>query len=467
MLRFAAAAIMTEDPSSVPLLAAPAPTRGALARVIWILAWPVILTMSVESLVGLLDMLMVGRLGADAVAGVGVATQILLAVNTFIFGIGTGTIAVIARHFGARETAAAGRVLAQSVLAGAILLSLLVVPAIAFAPVIVSFFNVNDAVSAIAVNYLRIVLVAVPLEAVLIITEFALRGAGDTRTPLLASSLVAVVKVAGNYLFIFGAFGWPGLGTSGAAWASALAFSVGALALFGLLWDGRLVLRLPGRWYRPDFAVMRRVLRIGYPAAIEHFLMQVGFVIYFSFAAAYDTTAVAAYVIGVRILGLSFLPGIGFSVAASALVGQNLGARRPEEARRCGWGTVGFSFVLMTVAGAVIFVAAEPIAALFVDDAHVIAEAVLFIQVLAAAQPLMAVDFTLGGALRGAGDTRFPLIVVLLGFYVCRLGFAYYATYLGDLGLFWLWFALVPDYIARVVLKVGRFQSNRWQAIRV
>lgn len=458
---------MHDDPPNAPPLAAPAPTRSALARVIWTLAWPVILTMSVESLVGLLDMLMVGRLGADAVAGVGIATQILLAVNTFIFGIGTGTIAVVARHLGARETAAAGRVAAQSMLAGAALLTVVVVPAMVFAPQIVAFFNVDGAVAAIAVAYLRIVLLAVPLEAVLIIVEFALRGAGDTRTPLLASSLVAVVKVVGNYVFIFGAFGWEGLGTDGAAWASALAFSVGALALFWLLHAGRLVLRLPPRWYRPDPAVIRRVLRIGYPAAIEHFLMQVGFVIYYSFAAAYDTSAVAAYVIGVRILGLSFLPGIGFSVAASALVGQNLGAQRPEEARRCGWGTVGFSSVLMTGAGALIFLAARPIAALFVDDPHVIAEAVLFIQVLAAAQPLMAVDFTLGGALRGAGDTRFPLIVVLLGFYVCRLGFAWYATHVGELGLFWLWFALVPDYIARVILKVGRFRSGRWQAIRV
>ena len=456
-----------DDPNHAPTLAVAAASRSALARIIWTLAWPVILTMSVESLVGLVDMLMVGQLGAEAVAGVGVATQLLFAVNTVIFGIGTGTIAVVARHFGARQRGEANHVLAQSVLAGAALMSLFVVPVIAFAPAIVGLFNVDAAVAATSVSYLRIVLMAVPLEAVLVIGEFGLRGAGDTRTPLVASLVVAVVKIVANYVLIFGAFGLPALGTDGAAYASAIAFSTGALFLFALLGSGNLVLQLPRQWYRPVPAVMRRVLAVGYPAAIEHFLMQIGFVIYFSFAAAYDTTAVAAYVIGVRILGLSFLPGIGFSVAAGALVGQNLGAQLPNEARRSGWGTVGFSFVLMTVAGFVIFVAAEPIASLFVDDPHVIAEAVLFIQILAAAQPLMAVDFTLGGALRGAGDTRFPLIVVLLGFYGCRLGFAYYATHIGDLGLFWLWFALVPDYVVRVILKVWRFQSERWVAIRV
>lgn len=457
----------TADSTSAPTLAVAPASRGELARIIWTLAWPVILTMSVESLVGLVDMLMVGRLGADAVAGVGVATQILFAVNTVIFGIGTGTIAVVARHFGARETDEAGRVLAQSVLAAAALMTAFVVPVIVFAPTVVSFFNVEPAVAAISVSYLRVVLFAVPLEAVLVITEFGLRGAGDTRTPLFASLIVATTKIVGNYLLIFGSFGFPELGSDGAAWASAIAFSAGALVIFSLLRANWLVLRLPPGWYRPQLTVVRRVLAVGYPAAIEHLLMQVGFVIYFAFAAAYDTTAVAAYVIGVRILGLSFLPGIGFSVAASALVGQNLGAKRPHEARRSGWGTVGFSITLMTLAGVAIFVAARPIAALFVDDPEVIAEAVLFIQVLAAAQPLMAIDFTLGGALRGAGDTRFPLVVVLLGFYICRLGFAYYATHIGEWGLFWLWFALVPDYVMRVLLKVGRFQSGRWQAIRV
>jgi Na+-driven multidrug efflux pump len=203
------------------------------------------------------------------------------------------------------------------------------------------------------------------------------------------------------------------------------------------------------------------------PAALEHFLMQVGFFLYIVFAAHHGTAAVAAYFIGVRILALSFLPGFGFAAAAATMIGQNLGGGRPAEAERSGWAALGLSTRLMSFAGLVIFVAARPIARLFVDDAEVIADAVSFIRVLAAAQPLMAIDFTLGGALRGAGDTRFPLFTVLVGFYVCRLGFAYVVTFSLGLGVVWLWLALVGDYAARSALKGQRFGSGAWKTIRL
>jgi Na+-driven multidrug efflux pump len=121
----------------------------------------------------------------------------------------------------------------------------------------------------------------------------------------------------------------------------------------------------------------------------------------------------------------------------------------------------------MSVAGIAIFAAAGPIARLFVDDAAVIADAVSFIRVLAVAQPLMAVDFTLGGALRGAGDTRFPLLTVLLGFYLCRLGAAWVVTFGLGLGVVWLWLALLGDYAARSALKGWRFRSGAWKVVRV
>jgi Na+-driven multidrug efflux pump len=121
----------------------------------------------------------------------------------------------------------------------------------------------------------------------------------------------------------------------------------------------------------------------------------------------------------------------------------------------------------MTSAGLVIFLAARPIARLFVEDDAVITDAVSFIRVLAACQPLMAIDFTLGGALRGAGDTRFPLVTVFLGFYLCRLGFAGLVTFALGLDVPWLWLALVGDYLVRSVLKGWRFHSGIWKTVTV
>src|SRR5206468_3958445 len=175
----------------------------------------------------------------------------------------------------------------------------------------------------------------------------------------------------------------------------------------------------------------------------------------------------AALAIGVRILSLSFLPGFGFAAAAATMIGQSLGARRPDDAERSGRAAVRLAVWLMTAAGVLIFAAARPIARLFVDDAAVVADTVSFIRLLAACQPLMALDFTLGGALRGAGDTRSPPVAVFLGFYVCRLGFAWLVTFALGLGVGWLWLALVGDYLARSVLKGARFRSGVWKTVAV
>jgi Na+-driven multidrug efflux pump len=149
------------------------------------------------------------------------------------------------------------------------------------------------------------------------------------------------------------------------------------------------------------------------------------------------------------------------------MIGQNLGAERPDDAERSGWVSLRLAMAFMTAAGVLIFVAAEPIARLFVDDPAVIADAVSFIRVLAVAQPLMAIDFTLGGGLRGAGDTRFTLLAVCAGFYVCRLGFAYVVTFRLGLGVTWLWLAIIGDYIVRSVMKGWRFRAGVWKTIRV
>jgi Na+-driven multidrug efflux pump len=195
--------------------------------------------------------------------------------------------------------------------------------------------------------------------------------------------------------------------------------------------------------------------------------MQIGFLMYLSIAARYGTSAVAAYFIGVKILALSFLPGFGFSAAASTIVGQQLGAHQPQSAERSGWEANRLAMILMSIAGLVIFVLARPIAQLFIDDPEVVSDTVSFIHVLALAQPLMAADSTLGGALRGAGDTRFPLLTVIFGFYVARLGCAWAAAHLFALPLIWVWAALLGDYVMRAVLKAWRFNTGHWKRIQV
>ena len=441
--------------------------RRALRQTVWTLAWPVIISYLSESMVGLVDTLMVGRLGANAVAAVGVGAQIFSTVNIVVMAVGTGTLALVARHVGAREPREAQRILGQSILAAVALALCAITPVLLWPRPFLRLFNVTPEVVDLAAAFARRLLLGVPGIGVVFVVAAGLRGAGDTRTPLLVGLIINAVNVAGNFILIFGRLGFPPLGLIGSGLASAIATTTGALVALVLVTRGGLRLRVGRIDLRPDRAAIRRVLRIGMPAAGEQVLMQIGFFLYLTFAAAYGTHAMAAYFIGVRILAVSFLPGLGFAAAASALVGQNLGAGNPAQAERAAWVATWMCVSLMSVTGVIAFVFATSIARGFVDDPAVVSGTVWFIYMLALAQPLMAMDYVFGGALRGAGDTRFPLLAMIIAFYGCRLGFAWVVTHWWHLSLPWLWAALIGDYVARAALKGWRFRSGAWKTAQL
>jgi putative MATE family efflux protein len=436
-------------------------------RTIWSLSWPAIATFGLESLVGLVDIVMVGRLGAAPVAGVGVGTQVYYAVNVVMAAVSTGAVALVARHMGAGEKDQAEDALLQSLLVAGFLSSLLAAVVFVIAASLIGAFGLEALVASEGTAYVRFIMLGVPSTALFAVVGAGLRGAGDMRTPLVLGAIVNTLNVVGNYLLIFGKFGFPQMGVRGAALASGIALTVGMLLALIHLNRRASVLRLHPTRVALNLPMVKRVLAVGTPTGVEQLLMQVGFMLYLAIAALYGTAAVAAYIIGVRILALSFLPGFGFSAAASTIVGQQLGAKQPDEAQRSGWETTRLAVFFMSSAGLLIFVGARPIATLFVGDEGVIEEAVRFIRILAVAQPLMAADFTLGGALRGAGDTRFPLWTVIVGFYGARLGWAWLAAKTLGLSVMWVWLALLGDYFVRAVLKGWRFRSGAWKHIRV
>jgi putative MATE family efflux protein len=442
------------------------PAVEGMRAEVWALAWPVILSFALDSILGLAAMLMVGRLGAEAVGAVGLATQILGAVRAGIAAVGTGTIALVARYIGANDRDNAEEVLKQSVVWGVLVSTAIAIPVIVFAHPLMSLFQVRGPMEDMASRYLQIVMNSEPFTGVFLQCASGLRGAGDTRTPLWIGGIVDVIAIILNYGLIFGKFGFPNLGVDGSAIATLIAYVLGGVIFFWALSFDGMVLNF--RWTRlwPDFGLGKRILRIGYPAAIEQLVIQFGFVAYVAFIASYGDKEVAAYFIGVRILALSFLPGFGFSNAAATLVGQGLGARDPAYARKAGWVSTGMAVVLMSGMGALIFVFARQIAAIFIDDPEVIKYTIGFMEALGAAQPLMAIDWTLTGGLRGAGDSRFPLFASLSGFYGLRLFLTILVWYYHG-PIWWIWWSILADYVVRSTLKSWRFYQGHWETIEV
>jgi putative MATE family efflux protein len=253
----------------------------------------------------------------------------------------------------------------------------------------------------------------------------------------------------------------PALGVAGAAVGNGAALLLGG-AVIGTLWvRGRLVVGTgPAgalRWER-----VQRLVRIGYPAALEQMAWQGGFIAFLWIIALYGTAAYAAYGIGVNILSFSFVVGFGFSIAASTLVGQHLGARDPEGAARRGWRAMRLSIAVMLLFGMLIVAFARPIASFLIDDPEVIRLTVAFIYMLGSVQALMAIEFSLAGALRGAGDTHFPFLTVLVGLFGVRVALA--ACYVGlGLSAEWVFSAVIADYIVKATMLTMRFRGERWK----
>jgi putative MATE family efflux protein len=430
---------------------------------IWQLAWPAIVANLLASLVGFVDTKILGTLGAPAVAAATTGNRIFFIMQALLMAVTAGTTALVARAWGAGDRAEAERVTRASLILCVALAALVSIPAILFPLQLASFFRLEPHTIELASQFIRWLGVFQVAFAVHFALGAALRAAGDTRTPLWIGAFTNVVNVALVYGLVFGRFGLPQLGVPGAAIASGLAFTAGALALLVLWWRGRLVLRVgpPGIWER---ARIRRILDIGYPAGLEQLVWQGGFLVFMWIVSLYGTAPYAAYGIGVTILSFSFLVGWGYSIAASTLVGQHLGAGDAAGAVRSGWRALRGALAAQIGFGLTIVAFAEPLARFMIDDAEVVRLTVVFIYILGSVQPLMAVEYAMGGALRGAGDTRFPLIAVFSGLIGARVVLASLFAWQGW-GVEWIFAALIADYIVKATLLTIRFRSNAWQHV--
>jgi MATE family multidrug resistance protein len=277
---------------------------------------------------------------------------------------------------------------------------------------VIGLFGLHSAVAQVAQDYLHITIATIVALIVTLIGG-VLRGVGDSRTPMLITALANLINVGLAYALIYGHFGLPALGAVGSAWATFVARLVGALLLVGVLWRGRNGVRIsgPGMW-RPQPGVAWEVLRIGLPAALEELLVIGAFATLTPIVAGLGTTAlVAAHRVVINVLSLSFLPGIGFGLAATALVGQAIGARRPDDAMAIARIALRWATIWMSALGLVFLLLAPQLMRIFTTDQQMIDSGAAAIWVVALAQPFWAATFVYAGVLRGTGNTCTPLLI--------------------------------------------------------
>ncbi len=437
-------------------------------RLVMGLAGPSIIDNLLVTFVQMADMIMVGRLGADAIAAVGLSNQPMFFALASFMALNVGATALVARLVGARDFEQANSAARQSLVMSAVLGLVIGVIGFAWAPQILAFMGAEPDALARGVPYLRIVVAGVPFSVVTMNMTSVMRGAGDTRTPMKIGMVANLVNVVFNYILIYGHAGFPRLEVAGAAWATLLSRVVGCIMVFLILSTGRFVIALRLKAdYRLKRDTVSRIMRVGLPAALEQFVMRGGQMLFVKIVAGLGTVVYAAHQVALNVESLSFMPGWGFAAAATSLVGQGLGAKRPDWSERLAKGALRYAVIVASCMGVVFFTAGRPIASLYTNLPEVAIMSAMCLRLVAVAQPFMITNFTLGGALRGAGDTRFTLVATAIGVWCVRLLLAYLLVVRAGMGLIGAWIGMTADMCIRAALVAWRFSTGKWKRAKV
>lgn len=430
---------------------------------VWGLAWPPIVGNLLFASVGVISIKAVGTLGAEAVAAVGTGQRMVWVFQALLMAVMTGTTALVARAVGSKNMIEAAHVTRLAIgvsIALSLITTLLIV---LFAEKFIGIFGLAPVAQELAVTYLTISILFIPFMAIGMVIGAALRAAGDVKTPMYIGVFTNIIAIYLLLGLVNGQYGMPKLGILGAALAMGISFTIGATIQLYLWLANKLVVPL-GKAGSFTKERLRQLITISYPAGIESFVFQFGMLSFFWIVAMYGTEEVAAYNIGVNILMLSFILGNGFSVAAATLSGQFLGASNPVAAYKSGYQAAGMTMLAMSLSGLLLAFFAEPIAWFFIQDEEVVKFAVIFVWIFAMAQPFMALEFSLGSTLRGAGDTRSPLVITIIGLLVIRVPIAFLLYYL-EMPVQWIFATLIIDYFVKGILLITRYRSKRWMKV--
>jgi len=449
------------------------------------LALPAITEMLMHTLLGFADMAMVGSLGASAIAAIGLSDMPMMTAMSLFAAISVGTTALVARAIGAKNPIEASKIAKQSLLISIIMAIAFTSLGISFARTVVVLMGAETDVIPLSVSYFRTVSYGLPLMIVGMIMSGVLRGSGDTKTPMYVNGLSNIVNIIGNFFMIYSSrtvvFSLPflqdnislfipgaGLGVTGAAISTTFSRSLAGIIILTLLISNKAIVKINIKEkLSVDFDVIKRIFKIGIPAAIEQFFMRFGQLLFGRIVASLGTVMFAAHRITLTAESLSFNVGFGFALAATTLVGQYLGAEKPELAEKSGFIAVEMGAMFMTVVGLFFFIWPDLFLKIFTRDVEILDNARWCLRIVAISQPFLAGVMGFAGALRGAGDTKSVLLITFIGVWGVRITLAYLFAKVLGFGLIGAWVAMSTDLIVRGILLFIKFKGGNWKYLRV
>lgn len=444
-------------------------------KLVLMLAWPSIIEQLLHTAVNYVDTAMVGSIGTYATAAIGVCQSTIFLLMGVMNATGLGFSVMVARKIGEGNYDEARTILRQSMLAVVVVgLSLTLLVELILAPNLPRWMGAEPDVLPHAITYFRVIGANYLLNTGMIMATNMLRCMGDTKTPLKFNILTNLINVVGNFLLIYPTrqltlgsltFTMPGagLGVAGAAGATALSTAFSAVCLLSVLFRRKGPLQISLRDdYKPRPDIIKQAFHLGVPSFLERAVISGGQIVSTAMISGLGTAALAAHQLANSGESLCYMPIFGFSIAATTLVAQNLGAGDKERAFKQGAWSTWMSVAVMCTASAIMFALAPNIIDLFSNDAAVIALGGRVLRIEAFAEPFFAIATVVAGVLRGAGDTRWPFYISLAGMWLMRVPIAFVLINLFGWGLEAIWVGMAVDLFVRGVLCLWRFYKRTW-----
>jgi putative MATE family efflux protein len=438
-------------------------TVGPVGRAVLLLAIPMVLEVVLESIFAVADIFWVSHLGPEAVAAVGLTESLLTIVYALAIGLGIGATAIVARRVGEKDPEGAARAASQALLL-ALLVSLVLGTAGALlAPRLLALMGATPSVIATGRGYATIMLGGEAAIIVLFVVNAVFRGAGDAAIAMRVLWLANIINIVLGPLLIFGLGPFPRLGVTGAAVATTFGRSVGAIYAVVRLFRRASRLPVGRRHLRFDLPVMRQILALSSSATLQNLIGMASWIGLVRILAEHGSTALAGYTIAVRLIIFVLLPSWGLSNAAATMVGQSLGARKPERAEASVWRAARYNAWFLTTVGLIFFVGAPLIIRAFTSDPAVTGYAVSCLRIVALGYPLYAYGMVLTQSFNGAGDTWTPTWLNLTCFWVFELPLAWWLAGrvgLGPVGVFW---AIMTAFSLLAIASAVVFRRGKWK----
>jgi len=442
-------------------------TSGSIAHNLWSLSWPITLSMLLFTVPNALDGVWLGRLGSSALAAAGLAMSLRITMISPLMSLSMAGGAVVARYVGSRDLENADRATFHVVLMMVISSGSIGIVGLIFKERLLHLIGAREAVLPLAVQYVRIIFIGLISMEMVPSLSGVFNAAGNPKVSLRIYLIVGFSTLILEPFLVLGIGFFPGFGIMGASLALVVANTLGTLYAFYVLFTGKAKARLNVHHLKLERSMMQRIIRIALPALIHRFTPNLAQTILMRFISAYGSIPLAAYGIAMRVFGLALIPCTGLARTTGVMVGQNLGAKKPERSEQAAYTIAALIAMIAVLTVISLSLFARPIMGIFNRESEVIGEGVGLMHILSIGQIFFMVNMAMEGGLVGAADTVSPMVINIVSLWLFQLPLIYLLSRITSSGATGIWVTLIISRLIQCMVTTLRFRQGRWKLKKI